>query len=585
MEHQLVNNVTDILDTNTITNMPPPPYSPAEDTAKVSGKPVDTKALTNGPAEAVRLREREATRMDMSVRRSKVLSRAGLDDPVFFKMSQLEQLVNSLQSALNDQSMAIHDVHGQLTEINDVLHMMQTKDEPVTTTTTTTASTTTSNDAVKQPVEPERLVQDLRAAAAKFSNNKKTPASTVAKAAEGAMEGHVGDDNDGDDDDDDVRDPLIKGKSERVNDEHEGENDDDDDNDAFEDAEDDGNYLRLCSMLENLIADANIAVESPVSIFPEVPTTRESIDDTTNAMSSSVGSVAVSDVDDEYSLHNDLQRRRQRRERRSGSGARIRPVKLVSELNQSHAELDDIMVDRSPTAIVNTPELTSMNEEEQEEDEEAMSSILREEVGLLDIDTMSTSEDGPDAVEVRFFCQVKRTGETPQQHEIRRRLVLPLLTGNNLMPSNIRRIICGDMGATDSVDSDKSVVSAGNGTRALSGAYRGSVIRRALGTVQLMYWLLLFTLGVLMLDTYLCELAGSQAVHVVDGICPEERRRSRRRPYGLLATDVAHQSTDPATGTIPSEGSPGIEYTGMKPVTLAIEEIPMKRNRSRRNSL
>jgi ABC-type phosphate transport system auxiliary subunit len=130
MEHQPTNNVTDILDTQPITAMPPPPYSPTEDAAKVAN--VD-KVVTNGLVEAVRLREREATRMDMSVRRSKILSRAGLDDPVFFKMSQLEQLVNSLQSALNDQSMAIHDVHGQLTEINDVLHMMQAKDESTTT--------------------------------------------------------------------------------------------------------------------------------------------------------------------------------------------------------------------------------------------------------------------------------------------------------------------------------------------------------------------------------------------------------------------------------------------------------------------
>ncbi|RKP25408.1 hypothetical protein SYNPS1DRAFT_28863 [Syncephalis pseudoplumigaleata] len=503
MEQPLVDNVAAILETQSIAAMPPPPYTPTENGASVPDAGAE-KALANGAAETVRRREREATRMDMSVRRSKVLSRAGLDDPVFFKMSQLEQLVNSLQTALNDQSMAIHDVHGQLTEINDVLHTMQAKDGS-----TSSAST---KEAAKQPIEPERLVEDLRAAAAKFSSAKKPTASASEKAVEAAKEDVANDD------------------------------DDDDGDDTFEDAEDDGNYLRLCSMLENLIVDANIAVETSVSVFPEVPADADTASATIDAVAPSMESAASGDPGDDTSAHSDMLRRRQRRERRSGSGARIRPVKLVAEPGQSHAALDDKAVAGAESAF----------------------GLPDDEVGLLDADTVAT-DDGPDAVEVRFFCQVKRTGETPQQHEIRRRLVLPLLTGNNLMPSNIRRIVCGEMGA--------AAVAAGGDT---SVSYRGSVIRRALGTVQLMYWLLLFTLGVLMLDTYLCELAGSQAVHIVDGICPEDRRRHRRHPHGLLAA-TATQSGDPDAAQM-------MEYTGMKPVTLDGADAPMTRSRSRRNS-
>ncbi|KAI9598622.1 hypothetical protein BDF19DRAFT_419633 [Syncephalis fuscata] len=459
MDNHSANNATsvsDILNAQSMaSNSPPPPYSPTAEVAKSAESSVD-KPLANQPTEAVRLREREATRMDMSVRRSKVLSRAGLDDPVFFKMSQLERLVNSLQSALNDQSMAIHDVHGQLTEINDVLHTMQSKDEP---------------SKLPQPIEAERLVEDLRAQQQSFLN---------------------------------------------------------------------------------LITDANIAVETPVSFFPAVPELLADTDDKACA--------------DNTGLRIEMQRRRQRREKRSGSGARIRPVKLIAELSHSDKALND-EVPEEPEDFVDTPELDATT------------------MGLADTNSV-TATNGPDAVEVRFYCQVTRTGGEPQRHEIRRRLVLPLITGSNLTPGNIRRIMRGEIGTDNTQKNALTNDSHCTADSTVSASYRGSVIRRALGTVQLMYWLLLFTLGVLMLDTYLCELAGSQAVSVVDGICPEERRRHarihsrRQRSRGLLES-----GDTPAADSADLPMSPSaMEYTGLKPVTLETEDVPMVRNRSRRNS-
>jgi hypothetical protein len=46
------------------------------------------------------------------------------------------------------------------------------------------------------------------------------------------------------------------------------------------------------------------------------------------------------------------------------------------------------------------------------------------------------------------------------------------------------------------------------------------IAARAIGTVQLMYWMLLMTIGALMMDVYLCELAGKQVVKVVQVLSP-----------------------------------------------------------------
>jgi hypothetical protein len=170
-----------------------------------------------------------------------------------------------------------------------------------------------------------------------------------------------------------------------------------------------------------------------------------------------------------------------------------------------------------------------------------------DEVGLVD----PSSANSVDAVEVRFFCQINRTGNVSQRHEMRRRLVLPLLTGANMTPANLGRIISGTTLAPTPEEDSSTDVTVHDQNAPVS---RVSVVRRALGTVQLMYWLLLFTLGVLMLDAYICELASTQAILVVDSIRPDGQRR---RKLELIASGKDNKSEPPK-----------LEYTGLKPVSL-----------------
>ncbi|RKP07978.1 hypothetical protein THASP1DRAFT_30216 [Thamnocephalis sphaerospora] len=566
---------------------PPTPVTPRPDTLTSMNLPSPPTSIKAAARRAPSMpREREATRVDLSVRRSKALSRLGLDDPVFLKMTQLEGLVSSLQSALTNQSVAIHDVHGQLTEINDVLHKMQHKPNPASPTGGRSAAAPSKAvpQVSEETVEPEQLMQDLRAVAANIAatgkipgKKKKAPVAPLSIDAALASADQT--------DSTSAADTLaVAQPSADVMSGDEGEDD------VFEDAEDDGDYLRLCSMLEQLITEANVAVDTPVTTLrrpnrashaaipdfaPQTETSKPtpSSEETTPETSST----AVASVKLERNASS-LARRMRSNRKRSESGARIRPVSLIFR------EVDDVDTDIGTDVedFVDAPE-----HQEKSASTVATRSVdgftlteddVVDEAGLVDPATASSV----DAVEVRFYCQVTRTGNAPQRHEMRRRLVLPLLTGANMTPNNLRQIITGSAMAGSSLTGTELATSNAHNIQVAAPSSRKSVVRRALGTVQLMYWLLLFTLGVLMLDAYLCELAGTQAVQVVDNIRPDEQRR---RPRALLTdgTQDADRKNDGGSNEKARPTAAPIEYTGLKPVQ-STDAADTMRTRARRNS-
>ncbi|CAG8463874.1 346_t:CDS:2 [Funneliformis mosseae] len=88
---------------------------------------------------------------------------------VINKMTQLESLVSSLQSILSDQTFAMHDLRSQLSDIQTVLKKMQDKQD-----------TMTSEEVMKQVVTMKALTENIMASS---EIKKQLDASNAAKLA------------------------------------------------------------------------------------------------------------------------------------------------------------------------------------------------------------------------------------------------------------------------------------------------------------------------------------------------------------------------------------------------------------------
>ncbi|ORX81348.1 hypothetical protein K493DRAFT_308100 [Basidiobolus meristosporus CBS 931.73] len=108
--------------------------------------------------------------------------------------------------------------------------------------------------------------------------------------------------------------------------------------------------------------------------------------------------------------------------------------------------------------------------------------------------------------EVRLWCQVVTNGQSQAPYHIHRKLVLP----------NISR---GKKKVVPFCDAsiDHKVLESGG----VVGLYRHSKT-----IVAMVYWTLLFALGVLLLDRHLLELASKQVTHAMEEIEPETQDES-----------------------------------------------------------
>ena len=166
-----------------------------------------------------------------------------------------------------------------------------------------------------------------------------------------------------------------------------------------------------------------------------------------------------------------------------------------------------------------------------------------------------------EAVEVRFYCQVTRGGERPVRHELRRKLVFPSLTSNSA--AFLKRLLLP-------APTDSSALTIKSSTSPSS----YTIAARAVGTVQVLYWMLLMTIGALLLDAYLCELASKEVIKVVACMNPPEEI-SRRRFKQITAS--------PSTLAL-ADGATEDERVDLD---NHLEEVrgPRRRRRNRRNSM
>ncbi|KAK9695917.1 hypothetical protein K7432_012742 [Basidiobolus ranarum] len=151
-----------------------------------------------------------------------------------------------------------------------------------------------------------------------------------------------------------------------------------------------------------------------------------------------------------------------------------------------------------------------------------------------------------DTTEIRFWCQVVMDGQEQEPYQIPRKLVLP-----NLLPHR------GD--STGSIDSSDSLTSNCTESEGVVGVYGHS---RAV--VSMIYWTLLFALGVLLLDRYLIDLASGQVGNIMEHICPERR-------------------TELSSNELENRDDGKIEY--LSEASELSEPVSCRRRRIRRNSM
>jgi len=182
-----------------------------------------------------------------------------------------------------------------------------------------------------------------------------------------------------------------------------------------------------------------------------------------------------------------------------------------------------------------------------------------------------------DAIQVRFFCEVQRGGAHPIRHELRRRLVVPMMLPGGV--GILRRLMTRDQQnkrLTIVREDDGSTLNENVMTTVTS----QNLATRAFGTAQLLYWMLLMMLGVLLMDVYLCEMAGRQVVETVECLNPDDRDRILRMQRRGVHKAITSNKDDDGDGG--SRGSDDNDDDGDGSEMLRLRRHAQRMNRVRR---
>ncbi|CAG8441673.1 1435_t:CDS:2 [Ambispora gerdemannii] len=431
------------------------------------------------------------------------------------KMTQLESLVASLQSILSDQTFAMHDIRSQLSDIQGVLKKMQDKQE-----------TMTSEEVMKQVVTMKVLTENIIASKVipTFELNSQTSslavvlqppsrptsraASRQASRAPSRSVSRTVSPN---------RSPVISRTSSKLsstpgspairpykvstmntitegsdfNEDSDGEN-----SVAFE---------RMCSILSTLITEATTAVEAPVN------GRKKKVRQDSNASQASRDYFedfdwdALADDDEDACDQVEMVEpqpnllREPRKKDRTSNHKRSRSRK-EQEFEESFKTLDSSLTQVQCLITDMTDELMEEEEAVIVKDKNGMlireikdknGNIIREEP-LMDVQYPDPTMDllnnpSADLADLDDFAQQCRL--------ITRALILPFLHATHSFMSE-------SLHSTNQSNAPKSVTGT---TRTF---------------MNLMYWTFLFTLGSLVLDAWLCEVAGRQVIRMVDMLKP-----------------------------------------------------------------
>lgn len=204
------------------------------------------------------------------------------------------------------------------------------------------------------------------------------------------------------------------------------------------------------------------------------------------------------------------------------------------------------------------PEDIALPEEEEDFDEtepanqplnQISSSDLSE---PFDIDNVTQEFDNTDfapddVVEVKFYCQVTRGGSQMQRHELSQRLVLPLL--NDAQDVDLDRLAL--LPSLDGLPDSQRVIHAEVDSQLLPNMFFDNGNSAQKMVISLLYWTFLFTVGSILFDSALCNMAGFQVVTLLNSISGTSSP-TRNRSQTLISYPV----TDADAELVPQNFSP-----------------------------
>ncbi|ORX99746.1 hypothetical protein K493DRAFT_108543 [Basidiobolus meristosporus CBS 931.73] len=168
-------------------------------------------------------------------------------------------------------------------------------------------------------------------------------------------------------------------------------------------------------------------------------------------------------------------------------------INTESPLDISYSE--DLDEELTSSASLITPVRSELREKKEKEQMEVAPKTPYFEPPL------PTGSIKKNTTELRFWCQVVKDGEEQEPYQIQRKLVLP-----NITPRK--------KSSTRSLDSASGQISC---------AEPAGIYDQSKTVMSMIYWTLLFTLGALLLDRYLIELASAQVANAMEYISPDRQ--------------------------------------------------------------
>ncbi|KAK9766728.1 hypothetical protein K7432_003997 [Basidiobolus ranarum] len=207
---------------------------------------------------------------------------------------------------------------------------------------------------------------------------------------------------------------------------------------------------------------------------------------------------------------------------------------------------EDLDEELASSASLITPIRQKLREEIEKEQLEASSQVTSFKPPLPDKSVKKNT------TELRFWCQVVSEGQEQEPYQIQRKLVLPTLTPRKRNSTQSMRSFTSadDNGGQVSLTEPEGTV----------GIYDQSKT-----VISMIYWTLLFTLGALLLDRYLIELASAQVANAMEHISPDRQ---------VEFTELSDAESD-------DEETREIEYQSEDSEV----ETPLRRRRIRRYSM
>lgn len=152
-----------------------------------------------------------------------------------------------------------------------------------------------------------------------------------------------------------------------------------------------------------------------------------------------------------------------------------------------------------------------------------------------------------DVVEVKFYCQVTKGGSQMQRHELSQRFILPLL--NDAQDVDVDRLAL--LPSLDGLPDAQRVIHTEFDNQLLPNILFDNVNSAQKMVISLLYWTFLFTVGSILFDSALCNMAGFQVVTLlnsISGASPPTRNRSQ--------TLISHPVTETDDELVPQNFSP-----------------------------